>query len=395
MAVTAETLDKLRQRTSEKWRSHPDDVLPLFVAELDFPLAEPIAEALHDAVRRSDTGYTAERTELPEAFSEFVLRRWGWRVDPAFVRTTADVSMGIVEVLRRVTEPGDTVIITPPVYAPFYELIAEAGARVAEVPLMLLDTGVGTATEEPDARWELDLDGIDDAFAAGARAMVLCNPHNPLGHPHPRGQLEKLAAIAEKHGATIIADEIHGPLTHSDGHYTPFLTISDAAREYGVAITSASKGWNLAGLKCALMVTASPRMRAVVDGMHQEVFWRTSIFGVQAATAAFRDAEPWLDGAIASLEANRRLLTSLLAERMPEVGYREPRASYLAWLDLRALGWGDDPSRHILENAKVALSSGPTFGAQGTGFARLNFGCSPEVLTEAIDRIANARLARP
>jgi cystathionine beta-lyase len=382
MAATAQSLTELRLRTSAKWRAYPADVLPLFVAEMDFPLAEPIAATLHDAIRRSDTGYAYDSPELSESFTGFAARRWGWIVDPDQVRTTADVSMGIVEVLRQVTNPGDSVVITPPVYPPFFELVAEAGTSVREVSL-LGDLGTG---------WALDLDGLEAAFAGGATAFVLCNPHNPLGHPHTRAQLEAVADLAARYGTTVISDEIHGPLTHNDGHYIPFLSVSDAARDHGVAITSASKGWNLAGLKCALMVTASARMRSIINGMPDEVFWRTSILGVQASIAAFRDSEQWLDEVIESLEVNRRLLSSMLSERMPGARYREPRASYLAWLDLRSSGWGDDPAAGILRQAKVALTSGPTFGAQGTGFARLNFGCSPEVLIEAIDRIAAIRL---
>src|SRR5690606_12197959 len=151
-----------------------------------------------------------------------------------------------------------------------------------------------------------------------------------------------------------------------DGHFIPFLTVSDAARDHGVAITSASKGWNLAGLKCAIMVTATARMQAIIDGMYDEVLWRTSILGVQAATAAFRDGTPWLDGVLETIEGNRRLLSTLLAERLPGVGYREPRASYLAWLDFSELGLGNDPSQPILEKARVALNPGPSFGAEGT-----------------------------
>ena len=380
MLITPDPLPQLRTRTSAKWRQYPADVLPLFVAESDFPLAEPIADALHDAISRSDTGYAIAGPELPEAFAGFAARRFGWDVDPAQVRTTSDVSMGIVEALRRIIAPGDQVIITPPVYPPFFDLIPEAGGRVLEVPLLKSDVG-----------WALNLDGLETAFAGGVRAFLLCNPHNPLGHPHPREQLEQVAELAARYGVTVVSDEIHAPLAHSDGAYTPFLSVSDAAREHAIAITSASKGWNLAGLKCAIIVTASPRMDAVVAGMYEEVFWRTSILGVQASIAAFRHGEPWLDGVLETVEANRRLLTSLLAEHLPETRYREPRASYLAWLDLRALGWGEDPSARILERARVALNPGHTFGAQGAGHARLNFGCSPEVLTEAIERIAAIR----
>ncbi|MCW4384663.1 aminotransferase class I/II-fold pyridoxal phosphate-dependent enzyme [Salinibacterium sp. SYSU T00001] len=381
MDVRAQTLDELRTRTSVKWRSYPADVLPLFVAEHDFPLAEPVADALHACIRRSDTGYSSGGPELPEAFAGFALSRWGWQVDPAHVRSTADVSMGIVECLRGLIEPGDRVVITPPVYPPFFELVREAGGVVAEAPLL-----------EDAEGWHLDLTAIEDAFAAGAKAMVLCNPHNPLGHPHDRSELEALAAIAERHGATVVSDEIHAPLTHRDARFVPFLTVSEAAREHGISITSASKAFNLAGLKCAVMVTASPRMRAIIEGMYQEVFWRTSHLGVHASIAAFQHGSEWLDGLLASLEENRALLSRLIHQKLPGVGFREPRASYLAWLDVRRLQLGDEPARHLLTRARVALGAGRDFGVQGTGFVRLNFGCSPEVLTDAVDRIAAATI---
>ena len=377
MDVIADPLSILRERTSMKWRSYPPDVLPLFVAEMDFPLAEPIAEALIAAVRRSDTGYAAPVNGLAEAFSAFAARRWDWRVDPGHVATTTDVSVAIVETLRRAISPGDRVVINPPIYPPFFQLVPEAGGEVLEVPLLRAEAG-----------WTLDLEGLESAFAAGARAYVLCNPHNPVGHPHSVEDLAYVAELAARYDVTVISDEVHAPLTHADGAYTPFLSVSPAAAEHGVCLTSASKGWNLAGLKCALMVTASERMRALVAGMPFEVNWRTSQFGLIASIAAYTDGEPWLDGVVRALEANRTLLTGLLDAQLPGAGYEQPQASYLAWLDLSALGWGDDPAQVALEQAKVALSPGPGFGAQGNGFARLNFGCSPEVLAEAVSRLA-------
>ncbi len=377
MDVTADPLTRLRERTSMKWRSFPDDVLPLFVAEMDFPLAEPIKRALHEAVDRSDTGYIAPVNGLADAFSGFALRRWGWQVDSTQVSSTTDVSVAIVECLRRAIQPGDRVVINPPVYPPFFDLVPEAGGVVAEVPFLEGPTG-----------WSLDLDGLERAFADGASAYLLCNPHNPLGLPHSAQTLTAVAELAARYDVTVVSDEVHAPLTHPDGVFTPFLTVSDDAREHGVCVTSASKAWNLAGLKCALMVTASERMRPLVAGMPVEVGWRTSLFGVFASIAAFTEGEPWLDGVVATLQANRILLGELLEAHLPGVVYKKPSASYLAWLDFRALDWGDDPSVVCLERAKVALHDGPSFGSQGRGFARLNFGCSPEVLTEAITRLA-------
>jgi cystathionine beta-lyase len=324
------------------------------------------------------------------------------------VRTTTDVSVAIVETLRVAISPGDRVVITPPVYPPFFELVPEAGGVVVEVPLLEVSpAGNGTAGSvgtgpagsvsnstghrDDGATWILDLDGLEQQFAAGARAFLLCNPHNPLGLVHSRAQLERVAELALRYGVTVISDEIHGPLVHSDAEFVPFLTVSDAAREIGVAVSSASKAFNLAGTKCALMVTASARGDAMLARLPEEVGFRTSLLGLHASVAAFTEGDAWLGGALRAIESNRSLLASLLAERLPEVGFRMPRASYLAWLDCRGLDWGDNPAAHALASARVALNSGQDFGAQGRGFMRLNFACSPEVLTEAVDRLAAAR----
>ncbi|MFE5671169.1 MalY/PatB family protein [Agromyces sp. NPDC056523] len=380
--VAADPIDLLRTRTSAKWTSYDPDVLPLPVAEMDYPLAEPIAEALHVAVRRSDTGYNRGSRPVAEAFAEFAAQRLGWEPDPGRVTCTADVSMGIVEVLRRVVEPGDRVIINPPIYPPFFDLVTEAGATVLEVPLA---GGI-------DDGWSLDLAGIEAAFADGARAMVLCNPHNPVGHVHSRDDLAALADLAARFGVAIVSDEVHGPLAQPGSPYVPFLTVSDAAREHGIAITAASKAFNLAGLKAAMILTASERGDDVRAKLPYEVEWRMGQFGAIASIAAFRHGAYWLDGVLASIDDNRRLLVDLLADLLPGVRYRMPDASYLAWLDLSALGWGDDPAERALAQARVALASGPGFGAEaGRGHARLNLACSPEVLSEAITRLADAR----
>ena len=378
LQVKALPLTELRERTSEKWREYPADVLPLFVAETDFPLAPAVTAALQRAVEIGDTGYMASRTPLAEAFSDFASRRYGWEPDPARIRSTADVSMGIVEILRRVTQPGERVVVTPPVYPPFYDLVAEAGAEVERVPLR--DTGT---------RWELDLDGIRAAFEDGATAILLCNPHNPTGTVHGRDSLTALAELADEFGVAVVSDEIHAPLAQPGSGFTPFLAVSDAAQRVGYALVSASKAFNLAGLKCALMVTAGDETSAVVRGLPVEVEWRTGQFGLLAAVAAFSESDEWLDGLLRTLDENRLLLEDLLAAHLPGARYRIPDAGYLAWIDLTALEWGDNPARRILKDAKVALHFGPAFGAEGAGHVRLNFGTSPEILTEAIERIAS------
>lgn len=370
-------LETLRRRSSTKWRSYPDDVLPMFVAETDFPLAPAITAALTDAVAIGDTGYTPPDPGLSAAYTGFARRRLGWEIDPARIRWTGDVMMGVVELLRATTRPGDRVITTPPVYPPFALCIEEAGCVVEAVPLV--DTG--------DA-WQLDLPGIDAALAGGARAVLLCNPHNPTGTVHSAGALAALAESAARHGAVVISDEIHSPLVRDGIHFTPFLAASEAATSVGFAVTSASKAYNLAGLKCALMVTAADGPAEIVRGLCPEVEWRTGLFGAIAGVAAFDAAsDEWLDRLRAALEINRTLLADLLAEHLPLARYRAPDAGYLAWIDVSAYGWGDDPATHLRHAAKVALHHGLQFGTEGVGYVRLNFGCSPELLTEAVTRI--------
>ena len=372
-------IDQLRQRTSTKWRRYPDDVIPMFVAETDFVPAPAITAALARAVELGDTGYTPPDPGLATAYAGFAQRRFGWTVDPARIRTTCDVMMGVVEILRHVTSPGDRVVVTPPVYPPFYDCIPEAGAVVERVPL--LDTGTA---------WELDLRGIEAAFQRGARAILLCNPHNPTGTVHARETLIELAEIAERHGAVVISDEIHAPLTNIGAEFTPFLDASPTAARVGYTVASASKAFNLAGLKCALMVTADDATTAVVRALPDEIEWRTGLFGALAAVAAFSpESDAWLDAQLAALDENRRLLAELLAEHVPGARYRIPDAGFLAWVDLSALGWGDNPAVKVLRDAKVALHFGPLFGDEGKGHVRVNFGCSPELLREGVERIGS------
>ena len=376
-------IDQLRQRSSTKWRTHDADVLPLFVAETDFPLAPAISAVLARAVELGDTGYTPPQPGIREAYTAFAQRRFGWTVDPDRIRTTCDVMMGVVEVLRQVIKPGDRVITNPPVYPPFDMCIVEAGGVVDRVPL--IDNGTG---------WELDLAGIEASFAAGARSILLCNPHNPTGTVHSRESLAALAEIAERFGATVVSDEIHSPSTQPGVTFTPFISASDAAARVGYVITSASKAFNLAGRKCALVITASDGPTQIVADLPPEVEWRTGLFGALAAVAAFApESDEWLDSLLAALDENRRLLGELLEEHLPGARYRMPDAGFLAWVDLSALGWGDDPAERILTEAKVAFNQGPNFGPEGNGHVRINFGCSPEVLREAVER-AGALLAK-
>ena len=380
MSVTplqALPLDQLRQRSSTKWQKYPPEVLPLFVAETDYALAPAITDVLARAVQLGDTGYTPPEPGVREAFVEFSRRRFAWEVDPALVFWTGDVMMGVVEILRRVIAPGERVVVMTPVYPPFFDTVEEAGGVVERVPLARTEGG-----------WEIDLLAVEAALAGGARAVLLCNPHNPTGTVHTRESLAALADIATGFGATVISDEIHGPLAH-DGHtFIPFLDASPTAADVGYAVTSASKTYNLAGLKCAVMVAGGPAQAKVLRSLPDEVEWRTGLFGALANVAAYSaESDAWLDSLLAALGENRRLLADLLAEHLPDARFLPPQAGFLAWVDVSAYGWGDNPAPRIRREAKVALHHGPLFGEEGVGHVRINFGCSPELLTEAVRRV--------
>lgn len=372
-------LDQLRQRSSTKWQKYPPEVLPLFVAETDYALAPAITDVLTRAVLLGDTGYTPPDPGVREAFVEFSRRRFAWEVDPAHVFWTGDVMMGVVEILRRVIDPGDRVVVMTPVYPPFFDTVEEAGGVVERVPLARTATG-----------WEIDLPAVEVALAGGARAVLLCNPHNPTGTVHTRDSLAALAEIAARFDATVISDEIHGPLGHAGHTFLPFLDASPTAAEVGYAVTSASKTYNLAGLKCAVMVAGGPAQAKVLRSLPDEVEWRTGLFGAMANVAAYSaESDAWLDGLLAALGENRRLLADLLAEHLPEARFLPPDAGFLAWVDVSAYGWGDNPASRIRREAKVALHHGPLFGEEGVGHVRINFGCSPELLTEAVRRVGS------
>ncbi|WP_232666005.1 MalY/PatB family protein [Pseudonocardia sp. TRM90224] len=364
-------LSTLRRRRSRKWTQHPSDVLPAFIAEMDVELAPPITEALLQAVHLGDAGYSDEGG-LFEAFAAFAQRRLGWTPDTERMVLAPDVMTAVVEVLRILTEPGAGVVITPPIYPPFFGGVAEAGRTVVEVPLV--DGG-------------LDLDGLERAFVGGAAAFLLCNPHNPTGAVPSHDVLAAVAELAERYGVLVLSDEIHAPLTLPGRQHTPFARLGDTR---SVVFASASKAFNIPGLKCAIAVAGSAEQAALLEQLPVELRYRTGLLGVIASQAAFEHGDAWLDELVAALDTNGATLSALLAEHLPGVRFDRPDAGYLAWLDCRELGLGDDPAEVFLERGRVALVAGPAFGTPGRGHARLNIGTSEELITEAVVRMAKA-----
>ncbi|SEJ66544.1 MalY/PatB family protein [Demequina mangrovi] len=365
-------LERLRRRTSAKWTKFDPDVLPLWVAEMDVDLAEPIQEALIRAVRDGDMGYPTPGPYV-DAFVDFARARWPWEgLDPARVLPVQSVIMGYVDALVEVTDPGSEILVNSPVYPPFFAYLKQAGRVLREAPL------------GPDLR--LDLEAIDRAMelatAGGRRAgYLLCNPHNPGGAVHTRAELEAVAELSRRHGVPVVSDEIHAPIVYAPHEFAPYLDVDPT----GVALHAASKAWNLPAMPAALMV-GGPEA-AGFDSFAHGKHHGPSHLGAIAQIAAYREGGEWLEGMLAGLDRNRLLVRDLLAAHAPEVGYLVPEGTYLTWLGFGTM-LGDVPSHALMTHGRLALNVGTDFGTGGAGHARMNIATSPEILEEAVRRIA-------
>ncbi|MEY4311979.1 MAG: hypothetical protein RLZZ571_749 [Actinomycetota bacterium] len=377
MRVKADSLRDLRKRRGAKWRGAAKDVLPLPVAEMDFPIAKPIKEVLIDMIERSDVGYGGVIPELPKAFAKYAKRAWNWTVDPEQFRLASDVGVAGVEVIRLLTGPGDKVVINSPVYHNFYNWIKETKCEVVDVPLV-----------HHGDDYVLDPKGLEQAFAQGAKVYLICHPHNPVGHVFSRVELQEIASLAKKYGVVVISDEIHAPLTFKEQSFIPYLALNDDARETGICITSASKAWNLAGLKCAQIISQHPEMHDKLNQLPMAVAWRASILGSWASYAAYEDGEKWLKAVMHNLDDNRKYLAKLLKKYLPKAKYTIPHSTYLAWVDLNAYGI-EDPAVLMHEKGRVYFNDGKDFGSDGKNHVRINLATSRKILKQAIKRAAD------
>jgi cystathionine beta-lyase len=369
---------RLRANGGLKWGYYDEDVLPAWVAEMDFGLAPAVTEALHNAVDRGLTAYP-----YPEAMDRaaktatiFWETRFDWEVDPSWVFPVPDVVEGLARVVRHLTPSGSPVVLHTPVYFPFFGMAERAGRDVVEVPCPSDDSG----------RFTLDLAGIDDALAGGAGSVVLCNPWNPTGRVLTETEVGDVVEIVARHDARLLVDEIHAPIVYSPNVHTTASTLDP---ERVVTVTSASKAWNLPGLKCAQVVLANEADREVWTDYFTLDKVGVGTLGLIANAAAYDSGLDWLATVLDRLESNRDLFTSLVSEHLPEAVCAQPEGTYLAWLDLDGYGI-DDPAGFLLDQARVAVSAGTPFRGNASRYVRFNFATDPSLLVEMVERMGRA-----
>jgi cysteine-S-conjugate beta-lyase len=376
----AVAVEDLRARGWLKWAKAPD-ALGAWVAEMDFPCAEPVTAALRSAVDAGAFGYLppAAAQALSRATADWQATTHGWQVPPESVHPVADVLAAFTLAIEHFSPPGSPVVLPTPAYMPFLTVPAVLGRRVVEVPMTTTDDG-----------WSLDLDAIGRALAPAGGLVVLVNPHNPTGRVHPREELLALADVVDRHGGRVLADEIHASLVLPGAVHVPYASVSPAAAAHSVTATSASKAWNLPGLKCAQMIVTNPADAARWDRISVVAEHGASTLGVLASTAAYTAGRPWLDDVRDYLDGSRALLGALLSSHLPDVRWTPPQATYLAWLDCRGLALPEAPGDFFRRRAGVVVTDGRACGRAGAGWARYTFATPRPLLERAVEQMAAA-----
>jgi cystathionine beta-lyase len=375
------TLESLRRIGGAKWSRFGPETLGAYVAEMDFGAAPVIAEALHAMVDDAKFGYLPPRLgeELSAATADFYGSRYGWAITPEQVHTLPDVLKGLEIAIERYSRPGSPVILPTPAYMPFLSIPPSLDREIIQVPM--IDT---------DGYYTFDLDALGAAFAAGGHLLILCNPYNPLGRVFTREELVALSEVVAAGGGRVFSDEIHAPLVFAGHKHVPYASVSDAAAGHTITAASASKAWNLAGLKCAQMIFSNDADSAHWEEIGPRPAHGAAMPGVLANIAAYRSGGPWLEHVLGYLDTSRTYLGELLATHLPKVRYVAPEGTYLAWLDFRAYGLDDELAEFFVERADVAMNNGLAFGPVGAGFVRFNFGTSRPIIEKMILAMAAA-----
>ena len=375
----------LRARRNSKWNQHDPDVLPAFVAEMDFSVAAPIRSAIERIVGDGDYGYPlrdgqrADRA-VAHAFVKRMKSRFGWEVSPDLVLPVADLVQGVYAAIQAFSDPGDGIILQTPNYPPFREAIHSTERRL--LPLPMRDEG---------DRYGFDMDELKSLVAKDTRIFVLCNPQNPTGRVFSRDELLTLGRFAVLHDLIVISDEIHSDLVYPGQAHIPFASLGPDIAARTVTLNSATKSFNIPGLRCALIAFGSEQLKSRFHKrIPSKLTGSGNIIGVDATVAAWNESQPWLDAVMGHLLKARNRVKEVLSAEAPEILFHSPEATYLGWLDCTKLRLSTSAFQFFLDNARVGLSAGETFDPACAQFVRLNFATSMPILNEILDRMIAA-----
>ncbi|HCU56641.1 MAG TPA: putative C-S lyase [Anaerolineaceae bacterium] len=373
-----------RDTESLKWHRYGEDVLPMWVADMDFRSPEPVIAALQERVAHGVFGYGFELEGLKEAVAAHLFGRQDWPVALEQINFVSGVVTGFNHAIYSLTDPGDSVLIQTPVYPPFLAAPEQAGRVLVENELI----------RQPDGRYEIDFDDFEKKAASGVKLFILCSPHNPVGRVFTKEELTRMGEICLAHDVLICSDEIHADLVFSESCHIPMASLSPEISAKTVTYLAPSKTFNIAGLSTSVFIAQDPAMRDHLKESMSMLLGHPNILGLHAARAAYQHGQPWLDAALNYLEANRNVLFDFVQEQLPGVEMWRPEGTFLAWLDCRGLGLDVSPFEFFLNQAKVALNDGQTFGSTGEGFARMNFGCPRAMMEEGLERMRKAVVER-
>jgi cysteine-S-conjugate beta-lyase len=368
-----------RGTDSIKWGRYGNDILPLWVADMDFVSPEPVVKALHERADHRVFGYGGPVDELLDVIRERLKRLYDWEVPREHILFVPGVVTGLNLAFQLFAGPQEGVLVQPPVYSHFIADPVNRGRVVIDPPLI-----------KKGDTYEIDFDAFEGSITDSTRIYVLCNPHNPVGRVFRQDELERLADICMRRNILICADEIHCDLVYPGHHHIPIATVGNEVADRTITFMSPSKTFNLAGLKCSFAVIKDAALRKAWIRGSEGLIPHVNIMGLAATLAAYTDGQDWLDQCMSYLKSNRDFLVDYIGKQMPSITISRMEATYLAWLDCRQSGISGNPFRFFLDESKVALNDGPEYGKGGEGFVRLNFACSRKTLTEALERMADA-----
>lgn len=371
-----------RSTESVKWNYYDEDVLPMWVADMDFRSPEPVIRALHERVEHGVFGYPEEMPEFRRVLVERLLRLYQWKIEPEDIVFLPGVVTGFNLVSQALAQPGQAALIQTPVYPPFLSMPCSAGLERQEAELTL----------QADGTYSIDMDGFRAAFTGKTGLFLLCNPHNPVGRVFRREELESMAEVCLSNGVPICSDEIHCDLVYSGHRHLPIASLDAEIARNTVTLMAPSKTFNIAGLECSVAIIQNPALREKVQKARRGVVGGVNIMGLVAGLTAYKEGQPWLSALLRYLEGNRDYLLKFVQEELPEIRMASPEGTYLAWLDCRDAGIPGKPYEFFLERGRVALNPGETFGRGGRGFVRLNFGCPRAMLRQSLERMRHALL---